>query len=328
MKNIYIVSTIAVLTFILALSCERSGNDLIERGTFPDSLIILSELNSPYDDYNIDIHQLTGVYPIIFSSNRESEGEQFDLVHGVFVYNFAQKNGDFFLKTEMAPDPFLSQLVSKVNTTGDDLGPYRLYSPLDGYEYLVVSSENTEGDLDFRYTMNLPWFGSDLPEISDVKPLTLLNTAANEAYFCFNTCQDTAYFCSDADGGYDIWMYPKLTMQSVDEWFSQEGLAPVKVESLSSAGEDKCPFIYRKIMVFASDREGGFGGFDLYYSRFENGAWSAPVNFGPEINSSWDEYRPILGGDENFTNMFLLFSSNRPGGKGGFDLYFRGMNLF
>ena len=100
------------------------------------------------------------------------------------------------------------------------------------------------------------------------------------------------------------------------------------MESLSSAGEDKCPFIYRKILVFASDREGGLGGFDLYYSEFKNGTWSAPVNFGPGINSSWDEYRPILAGDENFTNMFLLFSSNRPGGKGGFDLYFRGMDLF
>jgi len=34
------------------------------------------------------------------------------------------------------------------------------------------------------------------------------------------------------------------------------------------------------LMVFASDRAGGFGGFDLYYSRLQNGKWSAPVNFG------------------------------------------------
>jgi hypothetical protein len=34
-----------------------------------------------------------------------------------------------------------------------------------------------------------------------------------------------------------------------------------------------------------------------------------------------------MGSDEDFTNTFLMFSSNRPGGKGGFDLYFTGINL-
>ncbi len=314
---------------LVTLSCEKSTRTaLIEKGTFPDSLIVLSDINSDYDDYNSDIHQLSGVRPIVFSSNRGSQGGQFDLVHGVFAYNFVQENGNFFLFSEIAPDPFLSQLVSKVNTAGDDLGPYRLYSPIDGYEYLVVSSENEVGDLDFHYTKNLPWFGTSVPEIADVKPLTLLNFASNDAYFCFNTAQDTVYFCSDAGGSFDIWMYPKETEQSIDDWFSQEVISPVKVESVSSAADDKCPYIYRKIMVFSSDREGGFGGFDLYYSLFQNGVWGTPVNFGPGINTSSDEYRPILGGDENFTNMFLLFSSDRPGGKGGFDLYFRGTDLF
>lgn len=329
MKKTSIILMIALLLAVVTSSCEKATRpQLIEKGTFPDSLIILSQINSSYDDYNSDIHQLSGVRPIVFSSNRGSQGGQFDLVHGVFVYSFVQENGDFFLESEIAPDPFLSQLVSKINTAGDDLGPYRLYSPVDGYEYTVVSSENTEGDLDFRYTKNLPWFGTSLPEIADSKPVTLLNSASNDAYFCFNTAQDTAYFCCDSGGSFDIWMYPKQTEETVDEWFSQEGSAPLRVEKLSSAAEDKCPFIYRKIMVFASDREGGLGGFDLYYSRFMNGAWGDPVNFGPEINTPSDEYRPILGGDENFTNMFLLFSSNRPGGKGGFDLYFIGTDLF
>ena len=74
-------------------------------------------------------------------------------------------------------------------------------------------------------------------------------------------------------------------------------------------------------MVFTSNRPGGLGGYDLYYSVFRNGKWSSPVNLGPRINTASDEYRPIIGYDPDFTNQFMMFSSNRPGGKGGFDLY-------
>lgn len=326
----HLILIIPVLaSFLLIISCEKKTTPaLIEKGTFPDSLIILSDINSAFDDYNSDIHQLSAASPIVFSSNRGSGGGQFDLVHGAFAYSFVQENGDFFMYSEMAPDPFLSQLVSKVNTAGDDFGPYRFYSPIDGYEYFVVSSQNSSGDLDFQYTKNLPYFGTTIPAIADSKPVVLLNSSVNDAYFCFNTGQDTAYFCRDAGGSFDIWMHTKQTEETIDEWFSHEAATPVRVEELSSPANDKCPYIFRKIIVFASDREGGLGGFDLYYSEFENGAWRTPVNFGPSINTASDEYRPILSGNEDFTNMFLIFSSNRPGGKGGFDLYFRGTDLF
>ena len=66
--------------------------------------------------------------------------------------------------------------------------------------------------------------------------------------------------------------------------------------------------------------------FDLYYSKFEDGAWSEPVNFGAAINTEFDEYRPILFDAEvDYDRDMLVFSSNRTGGKGGFDLYFVGM---
>lgn len=39
-----------------------------------------------------------------------------------------------------------------------------------------------------------------------------------------------------------------------------------------------------------------------------------------------DEYRPIVRSDKwKFDNNMMIFSSNRPGGKGGFDLYFVGI---
>ena len=94
---------------------------------------------------------------------------------------------------------------------------------------------------------------------------------------------------------------------------------------MSSSSEDKCPYVNGKLLTFSSNRPGGYGGFDLYYSLFENGSWSAPINFGNKINTAFDEYRPISLHIQNFDNNLLIFSSDRPGGKGGFDLYYTGI---
>ncbi len=62
---------------------------------------------------------------------------------------------------------------------------------------------------------------------------------------------------------------------------------------LSSDFNDKCPSITNNLLVFTSNREGSYGGFDLYYSLFIDNQWTIPVNFGNKINSEYDEYRPI-----------------------------------
>ncbi len=40
---------------------------------------------------------------------------------------------------------------------------------------------------------------------------------------------------------------------------------------------------------FSSNRPGGYGGMDLYFSQKTKGEWTSPVNLGPVINSSGDE---------------------------------------
>ena len=62
------------------------------------------------------------------------------------------------------------------------------------------------------------------------------------------------------------------------------------------------------ILVFASNRNGGYGGDDLYFCyRLEDESWSAPFNLGPEINSEWDENRPVISKD----GRSIYFACNR-----------------
>lgn len=70
------------------------------------------------------------------------------------------------------------------------------------------------------------------------------------------------------------------------------------------------------IVVFASDRPGGYGGVDLYMVKRENGKWGQPVNMGPEVNSEGDELFPTFNRTGN-----LFFASDGHVGYGGLDLY-------
>lgn len=71
------------------------------------------------------------------------------------------------------------------------------------------------------------------------------------------------------------------------------------------------------ILVFASDRPGGFGGLDLYISKKVNGGWGPPVNLGPEINTPFNEDRPFLVNG----NKTLFFCSQGHYNMGGYDLF-------
>ncbi len=69
-------------------------------------------------------------------------------------------------------------------------------------------------------------------------------------------------------------------------------------------------------LIFSSDRKGGFGGMDLYYSDFVNGSWREPINLGPEINTPGNDVFPYIHKDGT-----LYYASNGRLGYGGLDLY-------
>lgn len=71
------------------------------------------------------------------------------------------------------------------------------------------------------------------------------------------------------------------------------------------------------ILYFVSNRPGGLGGNDIWYTIVKNGKSGECVNLGPMVNSAADELTPFY--DQR--NGVLYFSSDREGGKGGHDIY-------
>ena len=71
------------------------------------------------------------------------------------------------------------------------------------------------------------------------------------------------------------------------------------------------------VLYFSSNRPGGVGGMDIWYSVYEDGKFHPPVNCGKRVNTVRDEVSPYY----NSENQQLHFSSNYHYGFGGFDVF-------
>src|SRR5690606_39434492 len=72
------------------------------------------------------------------------------------------------------------------------------------------------------------------------------------------------------------------------------------------------------MLFFSSNRRGGYGGNDIWYSRrMPDGNWSEVKNVGDVINTDKDEVSPFI----YFNNEQLFFASDGHMGFGGKDLF-------
>lgn len=73
-----------------------------------------------------------------------------------------------------------------------------------------------------------------------------------------------------------------------------------------------------KLMIFTGcNRRDGYGNCDLYFSKKEGEQWTVPQNMGKPINTFSKETQPSLSPD----GKTIYFASNRPGSKGGLDIW-------
>ncbi len=330
-KNIIFYSVLTVILVITGGSnCNGPDDNEInyESGTFPEETYNLDGLNSTYDDYNAALPIIGGDLPIMFSSSRTSQGADFDIHTGIIHFVFSQVDGEFMISSEMLSSPFYDFMEESVNSSNNEFGPYRLFNSHNGFEYFFYASENDLGDLDLNFLSYSPPISGNPPTfIGNDEKVKVLNSSGDDAYITFKRDLSAAYLTSNRSGDFDIYELAISSPDDFDTWLLQDPQTLTVTDSINSDFDDKCPFIMNDIMIFTSDRPGGMGGFDLYYSVFRDNKWNSPINLGPSVNSEYNEYRPVIGAVGNFTNNFIIFSSDRPDGLGGYDLYCSGFTL-
>jgi peptidoglycan-associated lipoprotein len=139
--------------------------------------------------------------------------------------------------------------------------------------------------------------------------------------------EQTLYFASDMPGGYGGFDLYKATRSGKGGKFENvTNLGPI----VNSPGNELFPAVRGDSMLyFSSDGHPGMGGLDIFYSRLINGEFQEPQNMMYPINTCWDEIGIIFYDEEVIapkSNAPYLekgfFSSNRPGGRGGDDIYY------
>jgi hypothetical protein len=189
------------------------------------------------------------------------------------------------------------RLPAPVNSSAADFCP----TPLSGNHLLFVSARSIPaacGAGDIYATREHPVRGWETPtNLGCASTGAGPNSAGGEfSPSLVETAHGTLlYFSSPGAGGLqDIY----VSQMRPDGTFAPG--APVS--ELNLAGfNDQMPNVSRDglEMVFASDRTGGAGLFDIYVATRTTTAdpWSAPVNLGPAVNTGASETRPSLSGD-------------------------------
>lgn len=289
-----------------------------------DTATNLQSLNSANDDYNSNLPYPGARSEIYFSSNRNSGGDNYDIICKAIDISYHEKDNilNFSIPTNNDYSPYQTKLFELINTQHDELGPFSFGT--NGWNYFFyANNESGDFDIKFVYTPSLDWGTYDGQQrLFGPSNVTIVNSGSDDLYPTINQDKSELFFCSNRENeSFDIYSIDINSEVLLHDYLTSENSVRIFKESvLSSNSNDKCPSINGNILVFASDRDGGYGGYDLYYSQFINNQWSTPVNFGDKINSSSDEYRPITFSFFNYSDL-MIFSSNRPGGKGGFDLY-------
>ena len=202
----------------------------------------------------------------------------------------------------------IDNLGPQINTSADEYFPY-LTNDQGIIFYTRRDNQFSDEDLFFSFSSNEDWqagqsLGSTFNSNKNEGMSTIVRNG-RKLYF-------TACNRNNVKGPCDIW-------QGIIEGNIIRQLSPVEGEVNSDYWESQASISCDgEQLYFASNREGGYGGTDIWTSTMEaDGSWSDPVNLGPTINTPKDEEAPYITND----GRTLYFSSTGHKGLGEQDIF-------
>lgn len=204
-------------------------------------------------------------------------------------------------------------LSSPINSSTENEGAVAISSNGEWFYFTACNRDIGQGDCDI-YQCKF-----DGESCAKIQINSTINSDTWDAQPTITKNGRQLFFCSTRmetpDQECDIYY---TQMRNSGEW----GL-PIRLRSpINSPAIEAAPYIFLNdsILVFSSNRIGGYGSFDFYASyRGSNGKWKTPINLGSFINTEKDE-RFI---STNADGSVIYFASERTdvGNYGKLDIF-------
>jgi len=177
----------------------------------------------------------------------------------------------------------------------------------------VSAGQNKEGPSSF---MPSPAKTDDLRDTKATNLGGNVNSGSSDISPIISPDGNALFFTSDREGGQggqDVW----VSHRENGKWKPAQNIGP-PINTSGNEGPDCFSPSEHALYFTACDREeDSRGGCDIYVSFKFDGRWSKPQNLGPPLNTEHNEMNASVSPD----GEFIIFTSDRPGGKGGADLW-------
>ncbi|MCC6599140.1 MAG: hypothetical protein IT223_00525, partial [Crocinitomicaceae bacterium] len=202
-----------------------------------------------------------------------------------------------------------------INTASDDV-----VCGFIGNDLIVATNDRQDMVNDFKWNehkiFRLKRFkrGADYCTYTSIGEIFAFNSSGDEGTACYDKADSILYFSSTENYGKGSGTNLKLYSA---QWNGSSWKEP-ELLSFCTKGYDYTHPVFDQItgqMVFSSNKPGGRGGMDIWYTYRSGKNWTEPENLGILVNTAGHEIFPTLfHGD-------IYFSSNGLVDGVGFDLF-------
>lgn len=271
----------------------------------PGESLLLYKLVLKHHQQGLDINDIYKRYQMLDPEKKEN------YVPLDFYYKLVDYRKD--IDTLRPPHAVLVNMGEEINSTKEDYGP-----TVGNVDDLMLFTSKRNEHRDRAYNEDLFYSLKAEDRWTTAQPFTSINSEYNEGSACLSLDGKFLYFsrCNAPNslGNCDLYV---ATLNADSTWSDVKNLGP----NINSTGWDSHPSLSHvgDTLFFASNRAGGFGLSDIFFSvKDKKGNWQRALNAGPIINTVQSEVSPFF----HHTFNVLYFSSNgHPLNFGEFDIY-------
>ncbi len=267
--------------------------------------ILLYKLVVKHHQQGIDIKEIYKRYQMVEPEKKEN------YVPLDFYYKLVDYRKE--IDTLRPPHSILVNMGEGINSRKEDYGP-----TMGNVDYVLLFTSKRNPHEERNYNEDLFYSLKVDGQWTQTEAFKTINTQYNEGSACLSQTGKFLFFsrCNAPNslGNCDLYV-AKLGKDST--WTDIKNLGP----NINSGGWDSHPSLSHSgdTLFFASNRVGGFGLSDIYYSQKDKkGNWGKAKNAGPIINTVNSEVSPFF---HHRFNVLYYSSNGQPLNFGGFDIY-------